>query len=333
LRLNSVQAHLLTTVVLGLLPGCVLAGQATAHTRGDETVGPHADCSRMVRLWVLAARKDHHIVQGLKPQDFRIYQDKVQQPITYFEPRTTEPIRLGILIDVSRGRLDEPEQVDWRPISRVLRRLLGPNDRAFVAEFGAETSLVCPWTSDFSVLDEALQRVFDSPQTGGAALYDSLFTLFEERFSGETGRKALVILCGTPDDSSSHTEEEALELVDGTDTIVFPILPWVNAGTTIFRNVRFAQVFSAETGGVLSVYTKPKEFEDNLEGVGIALTHLYAIGYEPSQDPHDGRFHRIRVKCLRPGVRIFAREGYYAPSRDTAQQKSAREKREKHPTH
>lgn len=315
MRLKSIQQVLLATMVLGLSPGCAFAGQETTLSRRDATVRPHADSSTMVRLWVLATRKDRHLVQDLTAEDFRVYQDNVPQPITHFEPRATEPLRLGILIDVSQGRQDEPEQVDWRTISQVLRRLLGPNDRAFVADFHAETSLVCPWTSDFSVLDEALQHVFASIPEGGAALYDAIFTLFEERFSGETGRKALVVLCGTPDNSSFHTEAEALELVGRTDTIVFPILPWVNAGSTIFRNVRFAQVFSEQTGGVLSLYTKPKEFENVLEGIGITLTHLYAIGYEPQQKSRDGQYHRIRVKCLRPGVKIFARSGYYAPSR------------------
>ena len=264
---------------------------------------------------MLAARKDRHLVEDLTPEDFRVYQDDVQQHITHFEVQTTEPLRLGILMDISRGRRDEPEPIDWQaPISRVLRRLLGPNDRAFVADFAAETSLLCPWTSDFSVLDGALQRAFESPRKGGAALYDALFTLFEERFSTETGRKALVVLCGTPDDASSHTEQEALQLVGGMDTIVYPMLPWVKAGNgAIFRNVRFGQVFSAQTGGWLSLYVKPKEFEQDLEAIGIALAHLYAIGFEPPEDPRDGRYHRVRVKCLRPGVRIYAREGYSAP--------------------
>jgi hypothetical protein len=111
---------------------------------------------------------------------------------------------------------------------------------------------------------------------------------------------------------------ETVESLRRADTIVYPILPWVTAkNATIFRNVRFAQVFSAETGGVFSVFTKPKEFEDDLEGVGIALTHLYAIGYEPGSQPPDGRYHQIKVKCLRPGVKIFTREGYSAPRDST----------------
>lgn len=317
MRLKTVQEHLLATLVLGLLPGCVLAGQETAPKVWDETVHPQADSRRMIRLWVMATQKRRHlvqVVQDLTPKDFRVYQDNVLQQITYFEPRPSEPLRLGILIDVSQGRLDEPEQVDWRSISRVLRRLLGPNDRAFVADFGEETSLLCPWTADFGVLDEALQRVFDSPQTGATALYDAILTLCEERFSSETGRKALVVLGGTPDNFSFHGELEALRFVQRTDTIVYPLLPWVRAeNTAMFRNVRFAQVFSAETGGVFSLYTKPREFEQNLEGVGITLTHLYAIGYHPQHEPRDGRYHRIRVKCLRPGVRIITRGGYDAP--------------------
>jgi len=313
-QLKAYRKLFYATVVLVLLPRYLLAGQGIADRMRDKTEPRQANSDGMVRLWVLATRKNHHVVQDLTSKDFRIYEDKVQQPITYFEARPREPIRLGILIDESQGRLDEPEQVDLRQVSEVLRRLLGPNDRAFVAEFGQETSLLSPWTSDFSVLDEALQRVVDSTPEGGTALYDAIVTLAEERFGSESGRKALVVIGGTPDDSSSHTELESLESLRRADTIVYPLLPWVKAeNATIFRNVKFAQVFSADSGGVLSLYTKPKEFKEDLEGVGISITHFYAIGYAPRSQPHDGRYHQIKVKCLRPGVKIFTREGYYAP--------------------
>lgn len=40
----------------------------------------------------------------------------------------------------------------------------------------------------------------------------------------------------------------------------------------------------------------------------------YLLGYTPSRGADDGRFHRIEVKALRPGLRITARRGYWAPS-------------------
>jgi VWFA-related protein len=38
----------------------------------------------------------------------------------------------------------------------------------------------------------------------------------------------------------------------------------------------------------------------------------YQIGYHPMPENRDGKFHRIRVTCARKGVRVQAKEGYYA---------------------
>ncbi|MEQ1898358.1 MAG: VWA domain-containing protein [Vicinamibacterales bacterium] len=40
----------------------------------------------------------------------------------------------------------------------------------------------------------------------------------------------------------------------------------------------------------------------------------YVLGYTPSRTASDGRFHRIEVRVTRPGVRVTARKGYWAPS-------------------
>lgn len=38
----------------------------------------------------------------------------------------------------------------------------------------------------------------------------------------------------------------------------------------------------------------------------------YVLGYYPSNDRSDGRFHQVRVKVNRPGLEVRHREGYYA---------------------
>jgi len=45
----------------------------------------------------------------------------------------------------------------------------------------------------------------------------------------------------------------------------------------------------------------------------------YLIGYSPAAEDWDGKYHKLRVACARHGVRILAKQGYYAyPARRLA---------------
>jgi VWFA-related protein len=43
------------------------------------------------------------------------------------------------------------------------------------------------------------------------------------------------------------------------------------------------------------------------------LRSQYSIGFAPVNAAHDGKFRKLEVKVLTPGLRASARRGYYAP--------------------
>jgi hypothetical protein len=68
---------------------------------------------------------------------------------------------------------------------------------------------------------------------------------------------------------------------------------------------------SADTGGrrigLINDFSKP------LLGVMSDASQYYMLGYEPRRQATDGKFHRLAVKVARRGVRVVARNGYFAP--------------------
>ncbi len=75
--------------------------------------------------------------------------------------------------------------------------------------------------------------------------------------------------------------------------------------TTLFR-------LASETGGHAIVNTN--DLTKGLEKVVRDASHYYLLGYAPTRDLNDGKFHRISVKVNRKGARTVARRGYWAPS-------------------
>jgi hypothetical protein len=66
-----------------------------------------------------------------------------------------------------------------------------------------------------------------------------------------------------------------------------------------------------DTGG--RTYYDINDFGQAFTGVQQDNSTYYLLGYSPSNAKSDGRFRRIHVEVKRPGVRIQARPGYYAP--------------------
>jgi hypothetical protein len=51
-----------------------------------------------------------------------------------------------------------------------------------------------------------------------------------------------------------------------------------------------------------------------LKQVMADASAYYLIGYSPARPRSDGKFHRINVRVKRPGLRVTARRGYWAPT-------------------
>src|SRR5579863_1523798 len=182
-----------------------IAQDQPASLRPDtgEAGGPEG-LDGMVRVRVTAL--DHHrrLLLNLTRRDFHLFENKREQTIQYFSSRADEPLNLGVLIDDSRDTLDEPDPPDWRLLSQFVHQSIGAGDQAFVASFDESTHFRTPWTTDLRALDDALRESLGRAQDRATALYDAIYTVCEERFSGAVGRKVLVVVSDSLDDFSAR---------------------------------------------------------------------------------------------------------------------------------
>jgi VWFA-related protein len=185
-------------------------------------------------------------------------------------------------------------------------------DQVFVATFAENVSVVQDWTDAPGLLDQAARQAFTTTPKDGTAIYDALVWACEQKLSGSNQRKALIVVSEAADDASSRTLEEAKEVVQRSDAIVYWVAPWSGGGRP-FPGIRTAQEFAAETGGIAYTAGSEKEFAAAFRRIAFVFSNLYTFGYHPRNLAHDGRFHKIIVRCTRPEVRFVTREGYYAP--------------------
>jgi len=313
-KLGAILGALLAiSTLLGSEAAAALCPKPALRGTEGATAATAAGGGAMVKLWALAEGPRRKLVLDLKASDFQVFDESRPQELAYFSGPSRESLALGLLIETSRSRLYEPEPADWQPYSNLLHKVLRRGDKAFVATFAENAELHGDFTDNLQTLDGALQQVFTGDSKGLTSLYDSIFTLCEERFRDEPGRKVLLVVSDSPDESSEHNQFQTLERVERSGVTVYTMLPWVDRlGQPPFGDVRFAQYFADQTGGLFFLAHSRKMLEGQLDGIRMALDYSYTLGFIPPRAARDGRYHTMRVRCDRPGVKLHVGQGYYA---------------------
>ena len=183
--------------------GELTAIPAGSSTNADGSNGPAATpdgvraisvTTQIVPVTCSVIGADGVAVRGLLRADFRVFDDGVQQPLTYFDA-STESASVAIVIDASPSVLRESDEM--RNAARALVDALSSSDQTAIVDFSAHTYLQLSFSSDWGTIRKAVARVDARSlleDTGGSNIYQAVFLTARELFAGRTGRKAIVLL-------------------------------------------------------------------------------------------------------------------------------------------
>jgi Ca-activated chloride channel family protein len=153
----------------------------------------------LVNVTATVTDQDGRFVQGLRKEDFVIYDDETPQEIVQFTSERV-PVSLGVLLDVSGSMTEEKMASARAAITRFAYDHLAPDDELFLAEFASRTEVLQTWTRDRGTFSRALDRTRQGRQRFGTAVYDAVR---EALFMASTG---------------THTKKALLVISDGQDT-------------------------------------------------------------------------------------------------------------------
>jgi Ca-activated chloride channel homolog len=147
-------------------------------------------------------------VRGLTRDDFRVFEDGVQQQIASFDAAAT-PASIALLLDDSPSIYRELGET--REAARSLARSLQPDDEVAVAAFADQTHLLLPFSRDRNLLAAALASptlkvVANSSQS---FIYQAVYLTAHELFRDRAGRKAIVLLTDGQDSGLGLTWDPA----------------------------------------------------------------------------------------------------------------------------
>jgi VWFA-related protein len=253
----------------------------------------------------------HRPVPGLEKEDFRLFEDKVEQTITSFSSED-EPIALGFIFDTSGSMAGLLPQ--GRDAASEFLKMANPEDEFFLVEFDNKPRLVIPLSSNTS---EIGLQVAMTKSGGSTALIDGLFMGIHEIHKSNKTKKALVLISDGGENNSRYSPGEIKNAIKESDVLIYTVAiaggfnPDSAAGLELLNGI-------AEMSGAHMFNAGGNSLADIAEKIGVELRNRYVLGYTPRDVKRDGKFHKIQVKVVPPRglpkLQAHWRSGYYAPS-------------------
>ena len=266
-------------------------------------------------------------VNDLTKEDFRLYENNVQQQIVHFDSASA-PFNLVLLIDLSGSTTKVVELIKSAAVHFV--EAARPFDRIGVITFAGGQVIVSPLTTDHEALRQRLNAI-QRPQ-GSTKLYDSLAFAMDEVFreAKDSRRNAIVVMSDGLDsvlpnvtgEGSQLSYDELVRRVKEFDGVVYSIwtdtqsyepLSPLDIQQETFDLAHDRMKDTADVGGGLFYECEElKDLAGAYDRVVADLGMVYTLSYRPTNKVRDGSWRTIRVNVNRPNSVARGKRGYYA---------------------
>jgi len=268
-----------------------------------------------VNVIFTVTNKHGRYVKNLAKTDFRVLDDKQPQAqVVSFSSETNLPLRVGLLIDASNSVRDR-FKFEQASAIEFLNQIVRPNfDKAFTIGFDTTPEV----TQDFTDNSEALSKgVRMLRPGGGTAMYDALYYACRDKLAKgkDTGsvRRAVILLTDGEDNQSHVTREEAIEMAQRAEVIVYTISTNISGMKT--HGDKVLERIADATGGRAFFPFKVEDVADAFTQIQDELRSQYALSYRPNGFKRDGAYHAIEIVAEKhKDMHVRARRGYYAPN-------------------
>src|SRR5713226_2262539 len=259
----------------------------------------------------------NRLVTGLEPDNFRIFEDNIEQEVVNFSAEDV-PISIGVIFDYSGSMSNKVGKA--REAAVQFFKTANPQDEFFLVSFNERAEL----TSSFTNSVEDLQsRLMLTMPKGRTALLDAIYLGLSQMRSAHNAKRALLILSDGGDNHSRYNESDIKRLVKEADTQLYAIgifdpLGYRNRTPEELNGPSLLSEVTEMTGGRVFAVEKLDDLPDIASKIGMELRNQYVLGYRPSNKAHDARWRKLKIKLRAPKglppLSVYSKTGYYAPS-------------------
>lgn len=287
--------------------------------------------TNLISVPVIVSDRAGHYIPGLGVQNFKLYDNNVEQKISFFDA-AEEPLNVVLLLDTSRST--QGVLGDIRSAAREFLKELRPQDRAMIISFDKDVHRLSALTSDRKALEKAIKHT-EVSKYFGTLLNDAVLETSKSVLQPVTGRKAIILLTDGEDGGSQTGAAELLAYESEADAMIYSIYyeSFLRSGGGGFRFPRLGGIFGRSdrrgqkqkerSTGAVDFLTKLSEVTGGrfyrseatdltkaFDLVAAGLRHQYRLGFYPDKLAQDGTVRSLKVKVDRPDVAVRSRRQY-----------------------
>jgi VWFA-related protein len=193
----------------------------TAQQNGPEEYG-EGDTLRvdttLVSLPVSVMDRDGKFIPNLRKEDFRIWENGVEQQVAYFAS-TEKPFTVALVIDTSGSTKNRLEEIQDAAIAFIEQ--LRPEDKVMIVAFNDKIRVLAEPTNDRFILRDAIR---ETDAGSGTRLYDAVDMIINQYFNRIEGRKALVLFTDGVDTTSNRADyDSTVRDAEELDALIYPV--------------------------------------------------------------------------------------------------------------
>jgi len=259
----------------------------------------------------------NRLVTGLEQDNFRVFEDNIEQEIVTFSSEDV-PISIGVIFDFSGSMSNKIDKA--REAALEFFKTANPQDEFFLVTFNERAELTSAFTNS---VEDLQSRMLVTAPRGRTALLDAIYLGLSQMRGAHNAKRALLILSDGGDNHSRYNENDIKRLVKEADTQLYAIgifdplgnrnrTPEELNGPTLLSEI------TELTGGRVFAVEHLNDLPDIASKIGMELRNQYVLGYKPSNHIHDARWRKIKVKLRAPKglppLSVYSKTGYYAPA-------------------
>jgi Ca-activated chloride channel family protein len=261
--------------------------QPTPAASPDSSQDPAAQRGRirvnvsLVNVLVSVLDEKNRPAPDLPMEAFQLFEEGVQQKIDKFEPETSQPLDLAIMVDASMSAHKEIS-FEQEAAAHFIRQVLRPGDRLSVFAFDENVTQLATFSDNVAALQTAVRRI---PPGAGTSIYDAVLLgsrALERR--GDDRRRVIILVTDAGETTSRADFDSARKEAVVSNALLYTIVirPVKNESGRNTAGEHALETMTDTTGGAMFFPDTLQELPAIFDRIDRELRTQYLLSYYPN---------------------------------------------------